>query len=419
MSEIPIITNNNQLRIAVDEISHLQTVAIGVFVKTGSRNENLAINGISHFLEHMAFKGTKTRTAKQIAEEFESIGGYINAYTSREKTVYYVKVLKQHAEFAIQFLADILQNSTFDSQEVEKERGVILQEVAMTSDTPDDIIFDYFQEQSFPKQPIGRSILGKINNIKTFNSQHFQNYISSQYNYQNMALVASGSVKTQEVVNWVNKYFNQLNSNIIEKPKKPKYVGGLTKKVKKLEQVHLVLGFEGLSYHSPQFYTQQILAMILGSGMSSRLFYQIRENLGLAYSVYAFNSCYSDAGLFGIYGGTSIEKLDLFLQATKQELQKICQNITDAEMQKVQTQFLAGLAMAKESTNSRMQRIGSDILDYNKIYSDQELINEFNNNTKLDVINLASQIFASQPTLAVLGEVKNFNLDLDSYNLKS
>jgi predicted Zn-dependent peptidase len=217
-------------------------------------------------------------------------------------------------------LADILQNSTFDGQEVEKERGVILQEVAMTSDTPDDIIFDYFQEKAFPKQPLGRSILGKINNIKTFNSQHFQSYINNQYNYQNMAIVASGSVKTSDVVNWVDKYFNQLNSNIIDKPKQPKYVGGVAKKVKKLEQVHLVLGFEGLSYHNSQFYTQQILAMILGSGMSSRLFYEIRENLGLAYSVYAFNSCYSDAGIFGIYGGTSIEKLDLFLQATKQEL---------------------------------------------------------------------------------------------------
>ena len=417
MQNISIITNSNKLRVAVDEIPHLQTVAIGVFVKTGSRNESLAINGISHFLEHMAFKGTKTRTAKQIAEEFESIGGYINAYTSREKTVYYVKVLKQHTEFAIQFLADILQNSTCDSQEVEKERGVILQEVAMTYDTPDDIIFDYFQEQAFPKQPLGRSILGKVKNIKTFNQQHFQNYINSQYNYQNMAIVASGSVKTNEVVNWVDKYFNQLNSNIIEKPKKPKYAGGVVKKVKKLEQVHLVLGFEGLSQNDPKFYTQQILAMILGSGMSSRLFYEIRENLGLAYSVYAFNSCYSDAGIFGIYGGTSAEKLDLFLQATKQELQKICQNITDAEMQKVQTQFLAGLAMAKESTNARMQRIGNDILDYNKIYTDQELIEEFNSNTKLDVNNLASQIFAESPTLAVLGEVKNFNFDSDNLKL--
>ena len=417
MQNISIITNSNKLRVAVDEIPHLQTVAIGVFVKTGSRNESLAINGISHFLEHMAFKGTKTRTAKQIAEEFESIGGYINAYTSREKTVYYVKVLKQHTEFAIQFLADILQNSTFDSQELEKERGVILQEVAMTYDTPDDIIFDYFQEQAFPKQPLGRSILGKVKNIKTFNQQHFQNYINSQYNYQNMAIVASGSVKTNEVVNWVDKYFNQLNSNIIEKPKKPKYAGGVVKKVKKLEQVHLVLGFEGLSQNDPKFYTQQILAMILGSGMSSRLFYEIRENLGLAYSVYAFNSCYSDAGIFGIYGGTSAEKLDLFLQATKQELQKICQNITDAEMQKVQTQFLAGLAMAKESTNARMQRIGNDILDYNKIYTDQELIEEFNSNTKLDVNNLASQIFADSPTLAVLGEVKNFNFDSDNLKL--
>jgi predicted Zn-dependent peptidase len=409
---IPIITNSNKLRIAVDEVPNLETVAIGVFVKTGSRNETLAINGISHFLEHMAFKGTKTRTAKQIAEEFESIGGYINAYTSREKTVYYVKVLKQHACFAIEFLADILQNSVFDPIEVEKERQVILQEVAMTNDTPDDIIFDYFQEQAFNKQPIGRSILGKQSNIKKFNSQHFVDYISSQYNYQNMAIAVAGNVKTDQIANWVDKYFVNFGTNNIKPFEQAKYTGGIIKKAKKLEQVQVVLGFEGLAYTSQKYYAKQILTMILGSGMSSRLFQQIRENLGLAYATYAFNSCYCDSGVLAIYGGTAVDKLSLFLQATKEEISKIQQHISDSEMQKVQTQFLASLAMAKESTNSRMQRIGNDILDYNKIYSDQELIDEFMSINKQAVYDIAQQIFSTKPTLAVLGDIKNSDLSL-------
>ncbi|MFT6219939.1 MAG: putative Zn-dependent peptidase, partial [Rickettsiales bacterium] len=186
-----IITLKNGLRVVIDPVKTVETVAIGVFVNTGSRNEAPQINGISHFLEHMAFKGTKTRNALQIAEQFDNIGGKINAYTSREKTVYYAKVLKEDTEFATEFLSDILQNSTFDQDELEKERGVILQEIAMTNDTPDDVVFDYFQETAFPKQAIGRSILGPVKNIKKFGRDHFVDYISKQYNYSNITVVAS------------------------------------------------------------------------------------------------------------------------------------------------------------------------------------------------------------------------------------
>ncbi len=411
MSEIAVLENG--LRVCADEMKDVETVSVGVFVNTGSRNETPEINGISHFLEHMAFKGTKKRSARQIAEEFEGIGGRINAYTSKEKTVYYAKVLKKHAEFAVEFLSDILQNSTFDEVELEKERGVILQEIAMTNDTPDDIVFDYFQEAAYPNQALGRSILGPVKNIKKFNSSHFKNYIQKQYNYSNMAVCAAGAVKQSDLVKWSKKYFNNLGNAKIKSPEKAKYQGGEFKKDKKLEQVNLVLGFKGISYLDDDYYKAQILSMILGGGMSSRLFQEVRENLGLAYSIYAFNYMHQDSGLFTIYGATSADKVASLIDATKTEINKICKNITDAEMQRVKSQFEASLLMAKESTSSRMQKLGSDILSLNRIIADKEVIKEVSQVGKNDLQKLAKKIFnSSSPTFAAIGKVKNLEINL-------
>ncbi|MDX2083103.1 MAG: pitrilysin family protein [Rickettsiales bacterium] len=401
-----IITLDNGLRVAADEMKDVETVSVGVFVNTGSRHESPEINGISHFLEHMAFKGTKKRTARQIAQDFEGIGGRINAYTSKEKTVYYAKVLKKHAEFAVEFLADILQNSTFDKTELEKERGVILQEIAMTNDTPDDIIFDHFQETAYPTQALGRSILGPVKNIKKFNREHFVNYIAKQYNYQNMAIVAAGNIKESDLVKWSKKYFNQLGKNKLKKVEPAKYLGGEFRKEKKLEQVNVVIGFKGLSYLDKDYYTSQILANCLGGGMSSRLFQEVRENRGLAYTIYAFNYAHNDSGLFGIYAATSPEKTNELILATKNEIKKICEKITDAELKRVHAQFEAGLLMARESTSSRMQKLGNDILSFNRIISEAEILEKVLAVKKTDVSKIASKIFnESKPTFAAIGKV--------------
>jgi len=408
MSKQEIITLKNGLRLATDEMKDVETVSIGVFVNTGSRNEVPEINGISHFLEHMAFKGTKNRSARQIAEEFEGIGGRINAYTSKEKTVYYAKVLKQHAEFAVEFLADILQNSTFDSVELEKERGVILQEIAMTNDTPDDIVFDYFQEAAYPKQALGRSILGPVKNIKKFGRDHFVDYIGKQYNYQNMCVVAAGNIKQSDLVKWSQKYFTKLGTAKIKAVEPAKYLGGEFRKEKKLEQVNLVMGFKGFSYLDKQNYTAQILAMILGGGMSSRLFQEVRENRGLAYSIYAFNYTHRDSGIFGIYAGTTPDKANELIAATKQEIEKICSKVSDKELSRVRTQFEASILMAKESTSGRMQKLGGDILAYDRIISDKEVLDKVFAVTKPDVTRLAEKIFTgSKPTFAAIGKIKS------------
>lgn len=402
---------DNGLRVVADEMKDVESVSIGVFVNTGSRNENKKNNGISHFLEHMAFKGTKTRSARQIAEEFEGIGGSINAYTSREKTVYYVKVLKKHAEFAVEFLSDILQNSIFDEVELEKERGVILQEIAMTNDTPDDIIFDYFQETAYPKQAFGRSILGPKANIKKFSVDDFKNYISAQYNYQDIAVVGAGNIKQSDLEKWSKKYFNNLSSAKQDDFEKSQYVGGVFKKQKSLEQINLVLGYQGLSYLDEDYHKSQILSMILGGGMSSRLFQSVREELGLAYAIYAFNQASRDSGLFSIYAGTTPDKADKLIKQVKIEIDKICQKITDKELNRVKTQFEASLLMAKESTSTRMQKLGNDILNKNKIISSQEIIEKINLVKKSDIVNLAQQIFNnSKLTFASIGKVKDLNI---------
>ncbi len=406
MSKQQITTLPSGLRVATDEMKDVETVSVGVFVNTGSRNEIPEINGISHFLEHMAFKGTTKRSAKQIAEEFEGIGGRINAYTSKEKTVYYAKVLKQHAEFAVEFLADILQNSTFDKVELEKERGVILQEIAMTNDTPDDIIFDYFQETAYPEQPLGRSILGPVKNIKKFSREDFSDYIGKQYNYKNMAVVAAGNIKEKDLVKWVKKYFTSLGTNKIKACEAPKYHGGDFRKEKKLEQINLVMGFKGLSYLDPDYYAAQILAMILGGGMSSRLFQEVREQRGLAYSIYAFNHSHYDAGIFGIYAGTTPEKTNELISATSSEIKKICEKISDKELQRVRTQFEAGLLMAKESTSTRMQRLGGEILSHDRLISDQEVMKKVVAVRKADVTKLAEKIFSGpKMTFAAIGKM--------------
>lgn len=406
MSKAEMIILKNGLKIGVDEMHDVETVSIGVFVHTGSRNEATEINGISHFLEHLAFKGTKKRSAKAIAEEFESIGGYINAYTSREKTVYYVKILKEYSEFAVEFLSDILQNSIFKEEEIKKECDVILQELAMINDTPDDIIFDYFQDVAFPNQALGAPIIGNKKNILKFQKNDFLSYVKNQYNYGNMAVVASGNITLNELKKLTEKYFDNLSPNKIKKMQEAKYFGGDFYKQKKLEQIHCVLGFEGVSYLDDDYYKAQILALILGGGMSSRLFQEIRENLGLAYSIYAFNSNYEDTGTFAIYGASDIYKANKMMDAINLEIEKTTKKITDKELQKVKTQFKASLKMAKESTSKRMQKIGSEILIFNKIFSDQEIIEKFEDISLKNIKDIAQKIFSSKQTRVVMGELK-------------
>jgi predicted Zn-dependent peptidase len=399
---------SNHLRYASDYMPDVESVSIAVFVASGSRNENIKNNGISHFLEHMAFKGTKTRNATQIAEEFDNIGGRINAYTSREKTVYYVKVLKEHAEFAVEFLSDILQNSVFDQSEMNKERGVILQEIAMTNDTPDDIIFDYFQETAFPNQPLGRSILGPESNIKNFDRSYLVDYVNKNYHNSNICITSAGNLTEDDFANYVKKYFTNLNSGEISNSKKSNYIGGDFRKEKtELEQINLLLGFKSSSYLDDDFYIAQILSSILGGGMSSRLFQEVREKRGLAYSIYAFNLAYQDNGLFGIYAGTTPEQTNELIEVTMEELIKSTQKIEDIELIRAKNQVKSSLIMSLENTNSRCQKLGNNILNHNKIISNKDIINKINDINIDELINYSSNLIKQKPTFTAIGKIEN------------
>jgi predicted Zn-dependent peptidase len=321
--QVEVTTLDNGIRVISQKMNETEAVTIEIWTGVGSRYERPEQNGISHFLEHMAFKGTKTRSAKQIAEDFDNIGGQLNAFTSREHTVYYAKVLKENFHDAIDLLADIIQNSVFEQQEIERERNVVLQEIAMTNDAPDDIIFDLYQQTAYSNQPIGRSILGPSKLVANFSQEDLKGYVAEHYHGANLVISVAGNVDHQTVIEFAKKNLNNIPKGKRSDKEPANYVGGEHREQRDLEQVHMTFGFQGTPYLSDDVYKYQLLSCILGGGMSSRLFQEIRENRGLAYSVAAFNSSYLDEGTFTIYSATSPEKINELLQSVCDELKRV------------------------------------------------------------------------------------------------
>ncbi len=407
MTSIKTAKLTNGLLVASDNMPQVETVAVSVLVKTGSRNEQISNNGISHFLEHMAFKGTTTRTARDIAEEFDQIGGYFNAYTSREKTVYYAKILKDDVPVAVDILADILQNSTYAQDEIERERGVILQEIAQAKDTPDDIIFDYFQEIAYANQAIGRSILGTEELVANFQRDDILHYVRQGYSYDNIIIAAAGNIQHDNFVQLVDKKFTNFTKNNSKHQEDSAYTGGDFRMQKDLEQVHVVLGFSGYSYFDPKYYTQQILSIIAGGGMSSRLFQEVREKRGLAYGISAFSSNYKDCGIFGIYSSTSDDKVNELLDVTIDELHKLTQHIDEQELQRAKAQVKASLLMAQESSVSRAEKLAGNYAVFGRYLATEEILEKINQIDKQQVISLMLELLQkkSPPTLVSLGKI--------------
>ncbi len=407
----------NNLQTFVDKIPHVDTVSIVFGVRSGSRNENEVNNGVSHFLEHMAFKGTETRDYVTLAKEIDNVGGHINAYTSKERTIYYVKLMKEDLKLGIDIISDIVQNSTFPEEEIEKERGVILQELSATLDTPDDVVFDYFYEAAFPKTTLGRTILGPAEIIKSLQKKDFQDYIGSRYSAQNSCLSISGNIDESNAFDLTERFFNKLPNFDIKEDEKAHYTGsGFIKHNENLEQVQCLIGFESKNYNSDDIYTLGVLSSILGSGMSSRLFQEIREKRGLVYTVSCFNDSYNDTGIFAIYAGTSPEKVDEFLHAARDELVKICDNITDEEMQRVLKQTKSGIAMSNESTNARAQKACTDYLHFGRFIDYKEIMEKIERITKNDIKRIAEEIFRSNSTLAIYGNTAEIKTDYQKFS---
>jgi len=396
----------NGITICSDNFTFVETVSIVILVKSGGVLENEQNYGISHFLEHMAFKGTKNYSAKELAQQFDNIGGCFNAYTSKEKTVYYAKVLKENVDKAMNLLADILQHSVFKVEELEKERNVIQQELAQAEDTPDDIIFDYFQDTAFASQPMGASLLGSREFIQSVTRDDIVEFMQNNYTSENIYIASAGNLKHEELLALSNKYFGsyayQGAKNVLPQSS---YTAGFFAKQQELEQMHVVLGFEGVSYFSELFYIQYVAALICGGGMSSRLFQEVREKRGLAYSISAFSSNYHDVGIFSIYSATEVKFVEELVKVTIAELQKLSNGITSAELVSAKAQLKSSLIMSMESTVSRAGKLVSNTALLGRYITVEEIQQKIESITVDDIREFFTKfILKSSPTFASIGK---------------
>ncbi|PQM62859.1 MAG: peptidase M16 [Rhodobacteraceae bacterium] len=397
----------NGFTIATEFMPNFKTAALGIWIRAGGRHETEEQNGIAHFLEHMAFKGTKNRTSFQIAEAIEHVGGYINAYTSREITNYYCRVLSEHVPLAMDVISDIVLNSTIEQTEVNVERGVILQEIGQSNDTPDDIIFDWLQETAYPDQPYGRSILGPAANVKAFSSEDLINFTQLHYSPNKMILCAAGDIDHDDIVNLSKKYFLKLSKKAEKRIVPGIFVGGERRVYKDLEQAHFALSFKSSAIKDSDIFVSQIFAVAMGGGMSSKLFQEIREKRGLCYSIFSSIDAGSDTGSFTIYAGTSEDKINELSTVVIDELKRSIETISQKDLDKARAQIKAGLLMGLESTSNRCERLARMLSVWRRIIPLSETIKRIEEVTLLDLRGFAERIFSSSnPALALYGPIK-------------
>ena len=371
---ITLTTLLNGFRIVTDPMPGLQSATVGVWVGAGARHETAGQTGIAHFLEHMAFKGTARRSARQIAEAIEDVGGYINAYTSRETTAYYARVLAADVPLALDVIADIVLNPAFDPAEIETERHVILQEIGQALDTPDDIVFDWLQETAFPDQPMGRPILGPAENVARFAAPDFRGFVQGHYTPARMILAAAGAVDHGRLVDAAEALFGGLGARAAPAQLPACFAGGERRELRDLEQVHMALAFPAPAWSDPDLYAAQIYATLMGGGMSSRLFQTLREEAGLCYSVFAQASAHEDTGILTLYAGTGAEDVAELAERTIAELRRAPGDITRAEVDRARAQMRAGLLMGQESPSARAERLARHLAIWDRVPPIEEIV---------------------------------------------
>ena len=407
--EHKITTLDNGLRVITAERPQNETVSLGIWVNTGSAYEQTNVNGISHFVEHMVFKGSKKRNSTQISEEIENVGGQNNAYTSKEFTAFYAKMLKNDTELALDVIADFVLNPTFPVDEMIKEKEVVVQEIKQSIDTPDDVVFDYFQECAFPNQPIGRTILGPKETVRSFTPEKLYSYMDTNYAANNTVVVAVGNIKHENFVKMVQSRMGSYRKQTSFTIEPQIYKGGFYQETRQIEQSHVLLGFKGVEYKNPLYYPISIFSTIFGGGMSSRLFQEIREKRGLVYSVYSYHSSQTSTGLFGIYAGTSDEQLNTLIPVVVDEIKKVInEKVSDKELNRAKVQLKASMLMALESSSSTAEVIARQMLVHNRVIPTDEIVAKIDNVTKDDILNAAQYLFSSNPTYTLLGNLKEY-----------
>ncbi|HEX3442151.1 MAG TPA: pitrilysin family protein [Pseudolabrys sp.] len=392
------------LAVVTDQMPHLESASLGVWVGSGSRDEKVDEHGISHLLEHMAFKGTKRRTARQIAETIEAVGGDLNAATSVESTAYYARVLKADVPLALDVLSDILSEPTFDPEELRREQNVIVQEIGATEDAPDDLVFDRLQETAFPKQAVGRSILGTPETVRSFTAARLRAYLGRNYRGPDMLVAAAGAVDHQQIVAEAEKRFASFVGPAGPQPEQAHFSGGMRVETRDLEQVHIAMALEGLPVKNENLYSLQVFTSVLGGGMSSRLFQEVREIRGLCYAIQAFHMPYSDTGMFGLYAGTDEADAPELMRVVIDEIGNATETINEAEVNRAKAQMKAGLLMALESSEARVGQIARQMLAYGRPIGLDEIV------AKVDAVTVESAraagralVARGRPAIAALG----------------
>ncbi|MFN3655708.1 MAG: M16 family metallopeptidase [Pseudolabrys sp.] len=392
------------LSVVTDRMPHLESASLGVWIGAGSRDEKPDEHGISHLLEHMAFKGTKRRTARQIAETIEAVGGDLNAATSIESTAYYARVLKADVPLALDVLADILSEPTFDPEELRREQNVIVQEIGATEDAPDDLVFDRLQETAFPGQSVGRSILGTPETVRSFNAARIRAYLARNYRAPDMLVVAAGAVDHAQVVAEVEKRFSLFTGPAGPAPERAAFAGGTRVETRDLEQVHIAMALHGVSVTDETLYSLQVFTNVLGGGMSSRLFQEVREIRGLCYAIHAFHMPYSDTGLFGLYAGTDETDAPELMRVVIEQIANATETLAEHEVARAKAQMKAGLLMALESSEARAGQLARQMLAYGRPIPLEEIV------AKVDAVTVESAraagcalIGRGRPAIAALG----------------
>jgi predicted Zn-dependent peptidase len=392
------------LVVVTDAMSHLETASLGVWVSAGSRDERADEHGISHLLEHMAFKGTSRRSARQIAEEIEAVGGDINAATSAETTAYYARMLKADVPLALDVLSDILSDPSFDATELAREQNVIVQEIGACEDTPDDLVFDLLQSTAFPDQPVGRSILGTPETVRSFDPARLRAYLARNYRAPDMVVGAAGAVEHARIVDEVERRFAGFSGPEAPGSQPARFGGGTRLENRDLEQVHVTLAMEGVPQRDPMLHSLQVFTSALGGGMSSRLFQEVREERGLCYAIYSFHWPYTDTGMFGIYAGTDAADAAELMRVVIDEIAETSATLTEVEVERAKAQMKAGLLMALESSGARVEQIARQMIAYGRPIPIAEIV------AKVEAVTVESARAAgralmtrSRPAIAALG----------------
>lgn len=394
----------NGLRVVLEKIPTCRSVSFGIWVKTGSRNEAPGVNGVSHFIEHMLFKGTERFNAKDIAEQFDAIGGNVNAFTSKEYTCYYAKVLDEHLPIAVDVLSEMFFRSLFDESELAKEKNVILEEISMYEDTPDDMVHDLVTEAAYGSHPLAYPILGTEEKLSGMGASHLKDYMRQKYTIQNTVISVAGNID-DSIIELLERHFGGFtNEGATGSLEVPDFLGGLRYHKKKTEQNHICLSFQGLPIDDERQYAMVLLNNALGGGMSSRLFQEIREKRGLAYSVYSYHSSHADSGLFTVYAGTAPKQTKEVLELTKEILHETAvKGLTENELTKGKEQLKGSLILSLESTGSRMNRLGKNELMLGKHYTLDQMIERIEAVSMEDIRYVINTMFERPFSLAMVG----------------